>query len=69
MAYYKKMRKANNAIMGGAMLMQGTRLLSDTSPSGTIGTAQGFVGLGVAGAMSGVAFDMIGKGFKKQRKR
>ena len=55
----KRLRQANDALFGGALALQSTRLLSDRSTAGLTGTATGFVGIGVAGAMSNVAFNMV----------
>ena len=66
----KQYKKMNDAIYGGALALQSTRLLKDRSVSGLTGTASGFVGIGVAGAMSNVAFNMVSKPkFKKNKRR
>lgn len=57
----KRMRKAKDLIFGGALAMQGLPLLTPEgrTPSALAGTAGGFVGIGVAGAMADVAFGMV----------
>ena len=65
----KELRRANDAIFGGALTLQGTRLLSDRSTTGMIGTTTGFVGIGVAGAVSNVAFNMVSQPKYKKKKR
>lgn len=64
MKQYKKMK---DSMFGGAMALQSTRLLSDRSVGGLTGTASGFVGLGVTGAIGNMAFDMVSKPIKKKR--
>jgi hypothetical protein len=67
--YKKDFKKMQNVVLGGAMIGQGARLLSDTSPSGLMGTTQGFAGLTVAGATANMAMDMALGGFKKRKRR
>jgi len=62
------MKKTKDAIFGGALALQSTRLLHDRSTAGLTGTMEGFVGIGVAGAVSNVAFDMVTPKRKKRRK-
>lgn len=57
----------NDAIFGGALAIQGTKVLKDQSVSGLTSTATGFVGIGVAGAMSNMAFGMV-QGKRKRRR-
>jgi len=62
------MKKTKDALFGGALALQSTRLLNDRSVAGLTGTAQGFVGIGVAGAMSNVAYKMVSMPKYKRRK-
>jgi len=62
----KSFRKAKNTLFGGAIALQSTRVLSDRSVGGLTGTA---TGLGVAGATSNVAMDMVSGKFAKKMKR
>ena len=55
-----EMRKATDAIFGGAMALQSVNVLKDVkagaSLTGHIGT---FTGIGIAGALSNVALNMM----------
>lgn len=63
----KDFKKMQDAAFGGALALQSTRLLSDRSTAGLIGTTEGFVGIGVAGAVANVSYNMVSG--KKKRKR
>ena len=66
----KKMRKAKDTVFGGALLLQSSKLI--TKPMTTanmIDTSIGFVGIGVAGTMADIAFDMVEGKKRKKRKR
>jgi len=65
----EELRQANDAIYGGALTLQSTRLLKDRSLEGLVGTTEGFVGIGVAGAVSNVAFNMVSPPKKKKKRR
>lgn len=55
------MRKAKNAIFGGALALQAVPMLkaSGRTTSALSGTAAGFAGIGAAGAVADVAFGMV----------
>jgi len=56
---------------GGALAVKSTDLISHAgSPTALTGDIGGFVGIGIAGATSGIAMDMItGKRKRKQKKK
>lgn len=55
------MKKTFKTVFGGAMTMQALPMLraSGRTPAALSRTATGFVGIGVAGAMAGPAFEMV----------
>ena len=61
------MKKTKDTIFGGAMALQSTRLLNDRSTAGLIGTTEGFIGIGIAGAVSNMSYKMV-KGKKKSKR-
>lgn len=64
------MKKTKDAVFGGALALQSTSLLKDRSVSGLTGTAEGFVGIGVTGAVGNMAFNMVSQPkYKKKRRR
>ena len=64
------MKKAKDAIFGGALALQSTNLLKDRSTAGLTSSMEGFVGIGVTGAMSNVAYDMVSMPkYKKKRRK
>ena len=62
----KKLRKAKDAIFGGALALQALPILkaSGRTPQALASTAEGFIGIGIAGKTAGVAFDMVKAPFK-----
>ena len=65
----KKYKKMQDTVFGGALALQSTRLLKDRSVSGLTGTAEGFVGIGVTGAVGNMAFDMVSTPKYKRKRR
>ena len=64
------MKKTKDAIFGGALALQSTRLLKDRSVNGLTGTMEGFVGIGVTGSVSNMAYDMVSMPkYKKKRRK
>jgi len=56
--------------LGGALAVKSTDVISHArNPTALTGDIGGFVGIGVAGAMSGIAMDMITGKQKRKRKR
>jgi len=60
----KELRKLNRVIHGGAMAMQGTRLLSN--PAGAAGNISPMIGIGISGAVSDKVFNSMTKKKKKR---
>ena len=67
--YRKDFEQMKDMANMGAVTLQSTRLLTDKTTVGRIGTATGMVGIGVAGSMSNMAFDMVTRKPKKKKRR
>ena len=68
--YKKQFGQMKDMINMGAVTLQTTRVLNDTSIGGLTGTTTGLVGLGVTSSVSNIAFNMAsGTCPKKKRKR
>jgi len=63
------MKKTKDAIFGGALALQSTELLKDRSTHGLTRQMEGFVSIGVTGALANQAFKMAqGKTYKKKKR-
>jgi len=64
------MKKAKDALFGGALALQSTNLLKDRSTTGLTNTMEGFVGIGVTGAVADISYKMVQgkKTYKKKRR-
>jgi hypothetical protein len=68
--YVEDFRKLKNLALGGSLAAGAASLIPHARhPDVLIGSVPGFVGIGVAGKASDVAFDMIGGRRKKRKKR
>ena len=65
------MKKVKDAVFGGALALQSTELLKDRSTAGMTKQMQGFVSIGITGALANKAFEMAQgkKVYKKKRRR
>lgn len=60
----KELRKLNKVVHGGAMAMQGARVLSN--PAGAAGNISPMIGIGISGAVSDKVFNSMTKKKKKR---
>lgn len=65
----KKFRKVNQTLFGAALALQATPLLTDRTLSGRISITEGFIGIGIAGAASQAAFNLVDPPRRRKIKR
>lgn len=64
----KRFRKVSQAAFGGALALQGTKVLQNpTSTQNLTDAAAGFVGIGVAGITADMAFKLAGGKYVRRR--
>lgn len=66
----KELRNATNLVFGGAMALQGVKVLKDVKSGASLTPGlTGMVGIGIAGATTNLALDIIEKSAYPVKKR
>jgi len=65
----KKYKQMSDSVFGGALALQSTELLKDRSTAGLTRQMEGFVSIGITGALANQAFKMAqGKKYKYKKR-
>lgn len=66
----KQLRKTKDILIGGATAIKSVDVLQHAnSPTALAGDIQGFVGIGIAGAMADLPFRLLEKQNRKRKRR